>query len=262
MELSEILGGAPAPVENVSEPASTVETTPVVPDATEPTTTVEQPAQVSLPPRDERGRWVQEPAPVEERQQHTVPVSALIEERRKRQELEARLQLREQPQAPQLKDEDFWQNPVQATQQLVGHQAQEFQTQVQNLKYEIAEDLTRSLHADYDQVRDGFIAKVTEGHPWAVAIAQQMGSQPNPARFVYDQAKKLAAFDSFGDPQAFEARIRAEERARVLTEMQRTPGRTPQAVPQSLNSEPSAAVPSSAQSFEQTPLTNLFERKF
>lgn len=254
MELSDFLGGAPAP----EEPASTVETpeAPVQEAAPEPTTTVEQPAER---PRDEQGRFVKQEAVApdatpEERPQHAVPVAALLEERRKRQELEARLQSLQQQQ-PQVTDEQFWQAPAQATQQIVGQQAQTFQTQIQNLKYELAEDLTRSLHADYDSVRDGFIAKVTEGDPWAVAIAQQMGAQPNPAKFVYDQAKKFRALDLVGDPTAYEARIRAEERAKVLAEMQK--GRPAPDVPRSLNSEPSAPNPSTPDSFEPTPLTSL-----
>jgi hypothetical protein len=95
-----------------------------------------------------------------------------------------------------------------------------------------------------------------------VAIAQQMGAKPNPAKFVYDQAKKLAALDMVGDPGAYEARIRAEERARVLLEMQQQSRPVAPDVPRSLNSEPSAPTPSSATGFEPTPLGNLFERNF
>lgn len=269
MELSEILGGAPAPAESTPPVASTVETAPEpVSQATAPTTTVEQPA---TQPRDERGRWVTPPEPTqapqaqaptpapvpEERQPHAVPVAALLEERRKRQELEARLQTLQQQQPP-LKDDDFWQSPVNATQQMLQAQTQGIQQEIVNLKYQLAEDLTRSLHQDYDNVRDGFIAQVTAGDPWAVAIAQQMGTQPNPAKFVYDQAKKLSALAIVGDPQAYEARIRAEERSKVMLEMQQSQAR-PAAppVPRSLNSEPSAAVPTSLDPFEPTPLSNL-----
>ena len=260
MEFSEILAGTPEP----EAPASTVETPAPAQQETAPTTTVEQPAVV---PRDERGRFARqeepqlvEQPPHEERQQHTVPVSALIEERRKRQELEARLAV-QQPQTPQVKDEEFWQSPVQATQQIVGQTAQNFQAQILNMKYELAEDMTRTLHTDYDTVRNGFIAKVAEGNPWAVAIAQQMGAQANPAKFVYDQAKKLAALDEVGDLQSYEARIRADERARVMAETQRQ-GRPVPEVPRSLNSEPSAAVPSSPQAFEMTPLSNIIGGTF
>jgi hypothetical protein len=187
-----------------------------------------------------------------------VPVSALLEERRKRQEFEARLQ---QMQTPTVKDEEFWQAPVQTTQQLLGQHGQQVQQQIQSIKYELAEDLTRSLHDDYDAVRDEFIAMVEQQNPMAVAIAQQMGAQPNPAKFVYDQTKKLSALKIVGDPRSFEERIRADERAKLLIEMQQQ-GRTPPSVPRSLNSEPSAPSPSTPDSFEPTPIGALFERPF
>jgi hypothetical protein len=268
MELAEILGGAPAPVENAIESASTVVPEPVQ-QATEPTTTVEQPAE-SLPPRDERGRWVSneaqtpaaQPTHEEPRQQHTVPVAAMLEERRKRQELEARIAQMQQTAQPQVKDEDFWQSPVQTTQQMLGRTEQTVQQQIQNLKYELAEDLTRSQHTDYDEVRNQFVEKVHAGDPWAVAIAQQMGAQPNPAKFVYDQTRRLGQLEQIGDLNSYRSRIEAEVRAQVLKELQLQSRPQAPVVPQSLNSEPSAALPSGHQGFEPTPLNNLFDRNF
>lgn len=263
MELADILGGAPAPVETPQ--ASTVETAPepvVAHDATpepvqaEPTTTVEQQAAEQRA-RDERGRFTRQ-EPVVEEKPHTVPVQALLEERRKRQELEQRLS---QQQAPQLKDDDFWQSPVQATQQMLAAQTQGMQQEIANLKYQLAEDLTRTMHADYDSVRDSFIAKVHTGDPWAVAIAQQMSMQPNPAKFVYDQAQRIAQVEKVGDLQGFENRIRAEERARVLKELQAQPRVQAPDVPRSLNAEPSAVI-GSGETYEKTPLSNLFDRPF
>jgi len=268
MELSEILGGVTAPAETAAPVESTVETPAVTPDVTppEPTTTVEQPTTTTAP-RDERGRFArQEPEtpPVPQAQpedkQHMVPLSVMLEERRKRQEAEARAA---QQQQPTVKDEDFWQAPVQATQQLLQAVQQQNQQEIASIKYQLAEDMTRTLHADYDAVRDSFIAKVHTGDPWAVAIAQQMGTQPNPAKFVYDQAKRIAQLETVGDLAAFEARIRAETEAAVLKRLQaqQQPAPPPD-VPLSLNAEPSASIPSSGVAFEATPLENLFERKF
>ena len=251
-QLADFLGGVTTPV----EPASTVETpveAPVEVVAPEPTTTVEQPAER---PRDEQGRFAR--AEPEERP-HTVPVQALIEERRKRQEAEQRLQQTQQPPKP-IDDEQFWQSPAKATTEVVEQRIGAVQQEIVNMKYQIAEDLTRTLHTDYDSVRDGFIAKVNQGDPWAIAIAQQMGAQANPAKFVYDQARRLAALDQVGDLAGFEARIRAEERAKYLTEQQR-PKPAPD-VPRSLNSEPSAPSPSTPEAFEPTPLENLVHLKF
>ena len=253
MELSEFLGGEPVP----ESPASTVETAAPVEEAA-PATTAEQPVEA---PRDERGRFVRQEAvepPVvpEEKPVHTVPVAALLEERRKRQELEARLQ----QQTPQVKDEDFWNAPAKATQQVVAEQTQAIQQDLVNFKYQLAEDMTRTLHSDYDQVRDGFVSRVTANDPYAVAIAQQMGSHPNPAKFVYDQWKAEEARQKVGDLTGWEARIRAEERAKVLAEATRRPPAPD--VPRSLNSEPSAPSSSTPEGYTPTPLENLVGYKF
>jgi hypothetical protein len=256
MELAEILGGAPAPVET----PSTVEAE--APQAEAPTTTVEQQGT----PRDERGRWVKEaepaPAPVApvEEPQHTVPIAALVAERRQRQELQARLAALEQ-QKPQIKDDDFWQAPAEAATKLVEHSRAETQQEIARMRYEFAEEMTRTVHPDYDAVRDSFLQKVEARDPWAIAIAQQMPQQSNPAKFVYDQSKRLDAMSSLGDPATYRARIEAEVRAQILKEMGQTKQPAP-VVPRSLNSEPSASIPSSGEAYAPTPLENLLERNF
>lgn len=248
MELAEILGGATAPDESASTVEKPVETPaePVAatPETPEPTTTVEQPAQ----PRDERGRFASntETKPVHE--EHKVPVAALIEERRKRQELEQRLQ--QQP----VTDEQFWQSPTQAAQQMLQPTVQAMQEQMENYRFDMAEALTRSLHQDYDQVREAFLAKRAAGDPWALAIDAQMRQQPNPAKFVYDQWSRVTAMESIGDLNAYRQKIEAEVRAKVLKELR---PEVPD-VPRSLNSEPSATAPTATTSFEPTPLSNIF----
>lgn len=254
MELSEILGGAAAPVEPTA-PVETPEQAPATPEPVEaPATTAVQAEK----PRDEQGRFVRSEETPEDRP-HAVPVSALIEERRKRQELESRLAALEKPK-PEVKDEDFWQSPTQAAQTLMRGQHDDIRQEVQSIRYELAEDLTRTLHTDYDAVRDQFVSLVEQKNPMAVAIAQQMGAQPNPAKFVYDQTKRLSALDAVGDLSSFEARIRAEERARVLSEM-RQPAPAP-TVPQSLNSLPSAPTSTTPADFEPTPLSNIIGGNF
>lgn len=249
MELSEILNGTQP------EPASPVEITPAPHEEPAPTTTVEQPAQ----PRDERGRFASQEPPAEtppnEDRQHTVPVAALLEERRKRQELEARLAA--QPPPPEVKDEDYWNAPVETTRKVVDYKTEQLQAHIQNVRYDLAEDFTRTLHPDYDQVRAEFIKRSEANDPMAIAIAQQMGRQSNPAKFVYDQMKRLSQLEP-----DYETRVRADERARVLAELQKQGRKPAPEVPQSLNSEPSAPSPSTPQSFEPTPFGALFDRQF
>jgi hypothetical protein len=243
MELNEFLG-EPSP----AEVASPIEPEAPTPVAAEPEAPVER-------PRNEQGQFVKA-EPVPEERPHTVPVSALTEERRRRQEAEARVAALTA--APEVKDDDFWTAPVETTQKIVGQQAQQVQDQLRNIRYAMAEDITASVHDDFDQVRDKFVSLHAAGDPMALSIGQQMDSQRNPARFMYEQTKKLEAVEKVGDLKTFEARIRADERARVMADA----GKRPQEVPRSLNSEPSQATPDDGQSFEPTPLENLVKFNF
>ena len=250
MELNEFLGESPT-----AEVAS-----PIVPEA--PAPAAAEPEAQAEQPRNERGQFVKpdEPAPTHEKEPHTVPVSVLQAERRRRQEAEARAAAFEQSAPVEVLDEEFWDKPVEATRKIVAGTTQQIQAQVQAIRYDIAEDAARSQFTDYDQVRENFIAKHESGDPAVIAIAQQMGSQANPARFMYEQAKRLETVDKVGNLDAYEARIRADERARVLIETGRRPA-APE-VPRSLNEEPSAAMPSDSQPFERTPLENLVKFNF
>lgn len=256
MELTEFLGAT-----TTAEPMPTAEA-PVA---------VETPPQEAAPPaaqpRNERGQFapIVEPAveapPAPEKEPHTVPISVLQAERRRRQEAEARAAALETP-APtvEVKDDEFWEAPVEATRKIVAGTTQQIQSQVQTIRYEIAEDAARSQFADYDQIREAFIAKHEAGEPIAIAIAQQMGSQANPARYMYEQTKRLETLAQVGDLAAFEARIRADEKARTLIEAGKRP--PPPDVPRSLNEEPSAAPAGESQAFERTPLENLVTFNF
>lgn len=274
-ELDDYLNGIDSGSDAETTPAEpTGETTP--PPAPEPAPTPEpappaEPQQgASQQPRDERGRFAKAeeppaaphgaPAPVPpEPAPQTVPIAVMLEERRRRQEAEARVL---QQQQPQITDDTFYASPVAAAQHMMGQQTQFLQQQIQNYRYELAEDFTRAQHDDYDGIRDAFIAKFEARDPWAIAVATQMGAMPNPAKFVYEQTKRQMTIGD--DPQAYESRVRADERAKVLREMAQQQQVRPAAppVPQSLNSEPSEAQSMTPLSFEPTPLTNILPHNY
>ena len=230
-ELDDYLNGIDAettPAEPTGEPTPPAPTEPA-PSTPEPAPPAEPQQGASQPPRDERGRFVAKadeppaapegaPAPPSEHVPQTVPVQVMLEERRRRQEAEARWAQAQQQQAPQITDDTFYASPVAASQHMIGQQSQALSQQIQNIRYELAEDFTRAQHEDYDGVRDAFIAKYEARDPWAIAVATQMGAMPNPAKFVYEQTKRQMTIGD--DPQAYESRVRADERAKVLREMQ------------------------------------------
>ena len=259
MDISEIIGGAAAPVEAVTPPTPSPVETVAAPEPQPATTAVEPEAvETREQPRNELGRFVKtEPEqPTEDHKpQRTVPLEALLEERRKRQELEARLQSPPPPPAPTVTDEQFWEKPSEATAQMVDHRTQALQQQIMSIRYDLAEDNARQLHTDYDQVKEKFLEELKAETPAAVAIAMQMGKQPNPARFVYEQTKQTlerAAPD-------YEAKLRAQIEAKVRAELQSQGRRPAPEVPQSLNSEPSAVISSTPGEYEPTPLANIIK---
>jgi hypothetical protein len=266
--LSELLGGADAPAE-ITADVSTVETPAAVEPAPAPATTAEEPT-----PRDEMGRFAKrieaeapepsEPVQTAEEAARMVPLQSMLEERRKRQAAEERYrsmaEMVRAQQAPEFTDEQVLSQPAETLRQNNARLSAEMQEQMRNLKFELAEDLTRSLHADYDSVRDAFIAKVESKDPFAVAIAQQMVGQANPAKFVYDQARRMKQMEEVGDTSALRSRIEAEVRAKVMAEMRQT--KPAVEVPASLNSIPSAPAPSSPTDFEPTPLENVAKFHF
>ena len=223
--------------------------------------------------RDEKGRFAKadaEPvaeAPVEaEPEEQPEPVkaeepkpkedaykTAMLEERRKRQEIEARLRAYEQaknlPEPP-----PFWDNPEQAIDSRIERVRTELQQDYLNRYYNALEAAARGRHPDYDEVRDVFIEQARQNP----ALAHQMNSHPDPAEYAYQQGKLLRELSTVGnDIDAYRKRVEAEVRARIEAEMR---AKQPQ-VPRSLNSEPSAPVQGNGQ-WEPAPLESLMGLKF
>lgn len=185
-----------------------------------------------------------------------VPLHELKSEREKRQEqarlredaekranehaerikdLERRLQAAQQPapqyqqpvqQQPQPKRPDVWTDPEGALaydrQQILAQQRFDvFETRVA-----MSEELMSSK-PDFQQMKDVFI-EAARSNPM---LAQQMANHPLPAKFAYDEGKKLAAMQEVGtDINAYRKRIEDEIRAKVVEELKT--GTTATAQPQ------------------------------
>ena len=154
----------------------------------------------TAPPADAK------PEPVTEA---AVPQKALLDERRKRQELERKLkELEEKLTAPQPKEEP----PPAPNWELEPQQAaSHFQQQVDIARYQdrvaITEEMLREKHADYDEVAQIFAA-AAKSNP---QLAAQIFRAPNPARFAYTEGKRLKLLQDIGDdPDAYRSRLEAE----------------------------------------------------
>ncbi|MCB0133562.1 MAG: hypothetical protein KDD75_00440 [Caldilineaceae bacterium] len=207
---------------------------PSEPERTEPTQ--EQPSVEAQPGDKQEGAAPPAEPPVNEGP--SVPRKALEDERRKRQDLERQLaelaKTVQQPQPnPQQQQQpvqqrrmperpDPWVDPEGAArydQMLFQHQL--FETRVITSK-----ELMRSIKTDFDDVEKVFI-EAASADPY---LEHQLISHPMPAKFAYEQGRRIMLMKEIGDdPEAYKARVR-EELMAELAEQQPTQQVQPAAV--------------------------------
>lgn len=271
-----------------SSPAETQRTEP------EPEARQEAPAPVEV--RGHEGKGEDQDAPPASTEQEPSDVAglknALQAERRKRQESQKQLTEREQklkdyealiagtvsrinpqsqqetkPQdkaAPQIPDP--WTDPEGAFR----YQQEQVQKALFKDRTEISQELMRTKHSDYDDVEKVFIEEC-KADP---QLAQKLRTSSFPARFAYEQGKRIMALREIGpDPTAYKAKLEAEFRAKLAEEAAKTepapvaspaPAKQPASVAQPPAPPPSLAGVTSAgprkvtQKFEgPTPLDRI-----
>lgn len=181
-----------------------------------------------------------------------IPVSAIQDERRKRQELERRLaeyearlqQLSNPPQpAP-----DMFENPEGFTQHL---RQDVVSTAVQqatlNAKLDMSEMMVRQANPDFEEMKEAFLSLAQENP----VLAQQALSDPHPWNKAYQIAKNHKAMTELGatDVDSLRASIRAELEAELKAQ---APAQPAVDIPQTLATaqsgrtatQPPAAPPS------------------
>lgn len=158
-----------------------------------------------------------------------VPRAALHDERRKRQELEARLKALEdaKPQEQQvglLDDPEKWEQQLQAR---VNQEVERVRVENQAQMLSFLEAQARGQHADFDDVIAVF-ADQAKANP---LLAQEALKHPNPVEFAYTAGRRLKMLSEAGDLDALLERERKKAREEALAEMQ---GRQVQQPPESL----------------------------
>jgi len=129
------------------------------------------------------------PASDDEDTDRPVPVKALQEERRKRQEAERRLAAYEQRENP-----DPTADPVRA-------------------RLDLSVEYAKEQFEDYETAETAFVEAVKQ-HPRGRDIYQQMLKDAHPARYAYNVGKQLLALDEIGDPRTYRQRVLAETKSR------------------------------------------------
>ena len=148
----------------------------------------------------------------------TVPRRALEDERRKRQDAERKLdeltkaaqQPKPQPQQQQPVQQqqlperpDPWVDPEGAAR----YDQMMFQHQLFETRVVTSKELMKSLKPDFDDVEKVFI-EAASADPY---LEQQLIRHPLPAKFAYEQGRRIMLMKEIGDdPEAYKARVREE----------------------------------------------------
>lgn len=158
-----------------------------------------------------------------------VPLAAIEDERRKRQEWERKYgdlerQHQQAQQQTQHLPKNFLDDPEGTLQQFQISQ-----------RVELSRTLMQSLHTDYEE-KEAHFEQLARSRP---ELAYRLQFEPNPAKFAYDTAKEdmeLADVRSAGGVSKFREKLLEELRA----ELQQQPPKPPvEAPPESLAAAPS-----------------------
>lgn len=122
----------------------------------------------------------------------TVPLAALQDERRKRQELAERLSSMEQQAAAAARPDPF-EDPAGAAE----FDRRENEESSFRLRCDMSQEMMRQAHADYDEVESLFV-EAAQMNP---ALAVQLANHPFPARFAYQQGARFREVLKAGAPQ-------------------------------------------------------------
>lgn len=198
-DLAEILQGQESEVEQVQE--------------------VEQVAEVEQleRPRDEHGRF--KAAGEEEAPSPGVEEKPEVVESRPAEDLGAvvaglkaelarvRQKLREPEVRVEQQKPDFWADPDTALQSV----ERGVDEKLTRFKLDWSEQAARNRYSDFDEKEAIFFQMVQENP----ILVHQMIAQVDPAEFVYKTAKTHQKLQQVGDIDGYEAKIRADERAKV-----------------------------------------------
>ena len=138
--------------------------------------------------------------------------AAVKEERRKRQELERKLNelQQEKKDIPDvLEDQDAFVKSIR----------DEYKQELAQTKVEIAREIMMDTHDDYEELETFFIEVVAPDNP---VLAEEARKASNPAKFVYQNAKKYQEYKEFQGVDSMKEKLRAEIRAELEAELKKT----------------------------------------
>ena len=206
-ELDDFVADSTAEVEET--PVEAQETPVEAPEApVEETETPEEPPQEEAP----EGSTAEPETPKTDKE---VPLTALLDERDKRQQYQAQVeelkrQLEEATKTPEVMP-DVLEDQEGFVAQL---ESKLIQATKQN-RIELSQEMMRITHEDYDAVEGKFVEMAADNHD----LARQMAEARNPAKFAYDTVKKAEKLEQLENVDELEAKMRAELEEKVRAEL-------------------------------------------
>jgi hypothetical protein len=155
----------------------------------------------------------QDSTPESEIEQEWTKTMAL-DERRKRQEIERKLEEIQAQKEAEAKVEtpDVFENQD----AFVEHMRNEMKAEAAKIRIETSQEIMRSLHSDYDAKEEAFINMAKENP----LLVQEMNQSSNPAKFAYDTVVKAEKLAMLNNVDELEARIRSELEEKIRAEIQ------------------------------------------
>ena len=173
-------------------------------------------------PEEVKAETVEETAPVEVEETaettaapesdkpNTIPLAALQDERRKRQELEAELEALKSAQ-PEPERPDLFVDPDAALDRIRDEAKQHSdQRWIQSCRA-----MVQAQYSDYGDKESVFMDLAKENP----SLTQEMLKSDNPALFAYQTAQKHERYAQIKNVDEYEAKVRAEIEAKVRAEM-------------------------------------------
>lgn len=153
-----------------------------------------------------KGEDIQGETPAPKTEESMVPLKALTEERRKRQELEAKLGSDGKKTPDILEDQDAY----------TKHLNQHVNQQVLNERLNMSEFLARRDYSDLDQKVEKF-KEMVEKNP---TLQSQIVNSPSPYHELVDVVNKAEELEKLKDVDSYKASIRAEIEAEIRAEIE------------------------------------------
>lgn len=197
-----------------------------------------------------------------EKEDKTVPLKALTEERKKWQkkveELERRFEAAQAstPAGQEEPEIDILENPKAFQSQL----QQQFEARLLEERVNLSESIISNMYDDYTDARELFLEHA-QRNP---ALVAEVRSSSNPALTIYQKAKEIEKLNSIGNLDDWKEKERARMRDELLKEMGKSPEPETADPAASVSDAKASSNPSDedvAAGYKPTPLKDMFGKK-